>query len=353
MEPVRLMHYTNQFFAGLAGEEEADMPVGSFEGSVGPGKRLQAKLGGSAEIVVTAYCGDNHLTEHTHEALARILRIARDHDVELLIAGPAFASGRFGLACAEVCHTVSSSLRLGCVTSMHPENPGVRTYQQYMNEKVFAFPTTEGVSGMEDALSRMAEFVAKLAAGSAIGSPATEGYIPRGFRRDEMQSQSGVARAVDMLLDKMAGRPFDTEIPVESLEKIPVAPPVVNLSGACVALATTCGVLPEGNPDGFKAAGNDQWRKYSIDKLNTMGNTSWDVMHGGYNTAFIKDNPNFGVPLDVCRELAKEGTLGRVYPDFYMTSGCSGAIPVMQRMGSEMAANMKAEGVDAALLVST
>jgi hypothetical protein len=36
-----------------------------------------------------------------------------------------------------------------------------------------------------------------------------------------------------------------------------------------------------------------------------------------------------------------------------MTSGCSGAIPAMQRMGREMAANMKAEGVDAALMVST
>ena len=156
-----------------------------------------------------------------------------------------------------------------------------------------------------------------------------------------------------MLLDKMAGRPFSTEIPVESLEKLPVAPPVVNLGGACVALATTSGVLPEGNPDAFKAAANDQWRKYSIHELHTMGQNRWDVMHGGYNTAAMRDNPNFGVPLDVCRELAREGTFGKLHPDFYMTSGCSGAIPVMQRIGREMAANMKAEGVDAALLVST
>jgi len=353
MERIRVMHYANQFFAGLGGEEKADMSVGSLDGPVGPGKRLQAMLGESAEIVVTAYCGDNHFSEHTQPALASILEIARDHNVTLLIAGPAFASGRFGLACAEVCDALSHALDLDCVTGMHPENPGVRTYQETMNEKVFAFPTTEGVSGMEDALSRMAECVVKLAQGSALGSPATEGYIPRGFRRDAVLSETGVVRAVDMLLDKMAGRPFDTEIPVESLEKIPVAPPVVNLAGACVALATTSGVLPQGNPDAFKAAGNDQWKTYSIDKLNTMGNTSWDVMHGGYNTAFIKDNPNFGVPLDVCRELATEGTFGRLYPDFYMTSGCSGAIPIMQRMGQEMARHMKAEGVDATLLVST
>jgi len=353
MEKIRLMHYTNQFFAGLAGEEKADMSVGLLDGPVGPGKRLQVNLGNSAEIVVTAYCGDNHFAEHTDEALASILQIARDYDVQAVVAGPAFASGRFGLACAEVCETLSRALGLNCVTGMHPENPGVRTYQEYMNEKVFAFPTTEGVSGMDDALSKMAECVVKLTQGCAIESPFVEGYIPRGFRRDAVSSERGVARAVDMLLDKMADRPFGTEIPVESLEAIPVASPVANLAGACVALATTSGVLPEGNPDAFKAAGNNQWKKYSIDKLNTMGNTHWDVMHGGYNTAFMKDNPNFGVPLDVCRELATEGRFGKLYPDFYMMSGCSGAIPVMQRMGRDMAANMKAEGVDAALLVST
>lgn len=353
MGQIRLMHYTNQFFAGLAGEERADVPVASLVGPVGPGKRLQDELGDAAEIVVTAYCGDNHFAEHTDSALASILQIARDHEVTLLIAGPAFASGRFGLACTEVCHAVSSAMGLDCVTGMHPENPGVRTYQEYMDEKVFAFPTAEGVSGMADALSKMAASIAKLVAGGAMGPPATEGYIPRGFRRDAVRNEKGVVRAVDMLLDKMAGRPFLTEIPVESLETIPVAPPIANLTKACVALATTSGVLPQGNPDAFKAAGNNQWRKYSIDKLNTMGNNRWDVMHGGYNTAFIKDNPNFGVPLDVCRELATEGTFGRLYPDFYMTSGCSGAIPVMQRMGQEIAANMKAEGVDAALLVST
>lgn len=347
------MHYVNQFFVSIGGEEKADVPVGSLEGAVGPGKRLQAKLGDAAEIVVTTYCGDNYFAEHTKEALEPILQIARDYNVKLLVAGPAFASGRFGFACAEVCHAVSSSLGLDCVTGMYLENPGVGVYKQYMDRKVFALPTSEVVSGMEDALSKMAQCVSKLAAGLAIGPPSIEGYIPRGFRRDEVVSKSGVERAVDMLLKKIAGRPFTTEIAVESLEKIPVASRIVNLTGACLALATTSGVLPEGNPDGFKAYGNSQWRKYSIDKLDTMKNAGWDVLHSGYNNAFMRDNPNFGVPLDVCHELARDGAFARLFPYFYMTSGCNAAIPIMQRIGREMVADMKAGGVDAALLVST
>ena len=59
MPKVRVMHYINQFFAGIGAEEKADVPVDFREGPIGPGKRLQELLGDSAEIVVTVYCGDS------------------------------------------------------------------------------------------------------------------------------------------------------------------------------------------------------------------------------------------------------------------------------------------------------
>jgi len=52
MSKVRVMHYVNQFFAGIGSEERAGVPVESFEGPVGPGKRLQILLGESAKIIV-------------------------------------------------------------------------------------------------------------------------------------------------------------------------------------------------------------------------------------------------------------------------------------------------------------
>lgn len=353
MPKIRVMHYVNQFFAGIGGEDKADVPVGHRQGTIGPGKRLQELLKDSAEIVVTAYCGDDYFNNHTDEATRAIVKIAQDHNVKMLVAGPAFASGRYGFACAEVCHAVNVSLGLDCVTAMHPENPGIETYKQYRDRRVFALPTTEIVSGMGETLPRMATFLAKLAAGAAIGPAAEEGYIPRGFRQDEKASKTGVDRAVDMLLDKIAGRPFTTEIPVEHLEAAPVAPRIVNIRGATITLATSSGVMPQGNPDGFKAYRNNQWRKYDISKLDTMKGTGWDVLHAGYNNVFMRDNPNFGVPLDAARQLEREGVFAKLYPYYYMTTGVNAAIPVMQRIGREMVTDMKAEGIDGVLFVST
>ncbi|MBI3064422.1 MAG: glycine/betaine/sarcosine/D-proline family reductase selenoprotein B, partial [Deltaproteobacteria bacterium] len=113
------------------------------------------------------------------------------------------------------------------------------------------------------------------------------------------------------------------------------------------------GVVACGNPDGFKTYGNTQWRKYSFDKMNSMKDASWDVYHGGYNTVFMHENPNYGVPLDVCREIEKENAFGKLYPFFYSTPGNMALISAMQAISREILKDMKAEGIDGVLLVST
>ena len=350
---IHVMHYINQFFAGIGGEEKADVPVGSYKGPVGPGKRLQELLGDSAEIVVTAYCGDDYFPVHRDEVLASILQIAKDNEVKIVVAGPAFFSGRHGFACVEVCHAINSSLGLDCVTAMYPRNPGVEMYKQYKDRRVFAVPTTENVVGMEEALKKIARFVSKLVAGSAIGPASEEGYISRGIRVLETVSKNGVERAVDMLLSQHYGRPFTTEVPVESLKEIPILPPITNLAEVCLALVTETGLVPLGNPDGFKSHRNTVWKKYSIANLNSMQEGKWEVRHAGWNVSFNTKNPNYAAPLDVCREMEREGVFARLYPYLYSVCGNNGQVSVMQRIGGEMAVDMKAEGVDVALLVAT
>lgn len=353
MTSARVVYYINQFFAGVGSEDKADVGVASLTSLVGPGKRLQELLNNSADIVATVYCGDNYFTNHTAGALEQIVKIARDQKANLLVAGPAFASGRYGFACAEVCHAVSNALDIDCVTAMYTENPGVETYKQYKDRRVYAFPITEVVSGMGEALSKMAPFIVKLLSGAKAGIPAVEGYIPRGFRLDEVVADSGAVRAVRMLLDKMAGRFFITEIPVESLESIPVPPKITNLKDVHLALTTTAGVIPIGNPDGFRGYQNIKWAKYDISKLNTLLDAPLDALHGGYNTEFMKKNPNYGVPLDVSRDMEKEGVFRKLYGYFYVTPGARGLISVMHRLGKEMFDDMKKDGVNAVLLVQT
>ena len=353
MPKVRVMHYLNQFFAGVGGEDKADTPMGFHKEPTGPGKRLQALLGDSAKIAVTPYCGDNYFHEHRDEVLSKIFQTAKEQDVQMVVAGPAFGAGRYGAACAEVCHYLSTSAGLYGVTGMHVENPGIQTYRQYKDRKVFALPTSDTTAGMEDTLTRMARFVSKLVSGSTIGSAVEEGYIPRGFRFQEVVSKSGVERTIDMLLNKVAGRPFATEVPIEKLEKIPVAPRITNLKTACIALASSSGVTLAGNPHGFTAYRNTQFKKYPIEKLNSMLESKWGVMHGGYDTTQMYANPNYGVPLDAARELEKKGAFAKLYPYFYGTTGVQALISAMEAIGRGIAADMKAEGVNGVLLVST
>ena len=353
MSRIKLIHFMNQFFAGIGGEEKADVPVDCREGPLGPGKHLQALLGDSAEIVVTIYCGDNYFAEHTNEALASILQIAREQSVDLVVAGPAFQAGRYGFACVEVCHFVSASLGLDCVIGMSLDNPGLTMYKQYKNRKVFAFPTRGDVIGMEDALAIMARGIVKLAGGLAMGPASEEGYIPRGIRVVQVVSKSGAKRAVDMMLDKVTGRLYDTEVPIEILEEIPIAQRIVNLRNAHLVLASTAGVHATGNPYGFKSVYNTQWAKYPIDKLNSLAAAEWMIIHGGYDISHASHNPNYAVPLDMCRDIEEDGKFARLNPSLYATTGNLAPVLAMQAIGKEMCSDMKTEGVDGVLLVST
>lgn len=56
---MRALHYINQFFGQLGGEDSAYAPLELREGTVGPGKVLQTMLNG-IEIVNIVVCGDNY-----------------------------------------------------------------------------------------------------------------------------------------------------------------------------------------------------------------------------------------------------------------------------------------------------
>ena len=73
MDRVRVVHYLNQFFAGVGGEEKADLPPAVRSGPVGPGVPLQAALHGEGDIVATVYCGDEYVQAKGDEAIREIV----------------------------------------------------------------------------------------------------------------------------------------------------------------------------------------------------------------------------------------------------------------------------------------
>ena len=103
MTKLRVIHYVNQFFGGLGGEEEANAPVEVREGPVGPGRALQQALGDSGDVVATIICGDNFFVEETGQSHPAALAALDAQKADVVVAGPAFDAGRYGLACAQLC----------------------------------------------------------------------------------------------------------------------------------------------------------------------------------------------------------------------------------------------------------
>jgi glycine reductase len=152
MTKLRVVHYLNQFFAGIGGEDRAGEPPGVREGCVGPGQVLQRSLGDAAEVVATIYCGDDFFNEHEEAAVATIVDLIRGHAPDLVVAGPAFNAGRYGLACGRVCSAVSAQLGIATVTGMFPENPGVELYRQRVHI-VASGPTPVSMAGATSTVS--------------------------------------------------------------------------------------------------------------------------------------------------------------------------------------------------------
>ena len=205
---ITIVHIVNQFFAGLGGEEKAGLPVNVIEGAAGAARALEMKLGAEAGISCTIYVGDNYFHEHKDEAIAAILDAVRASGPQVLVAGPAFNSGRYGMTCVEVCSAVAGEFAIPCVTAMHEENPGVDAYREVADPRFYCLPTTETTAGMNDAMTGLARIALRLARGEAIGSAAKEGYISRGIRGIEKTEQRGAGRAVEMLLKKINHPPF-------------------------------------------------------------------------------------------------------------------------------------------------
>ncbi|HET9442300.1 MAG TPA: glycine/betaine/sarcosine/D-proline family reductase selenoprotein B, partial [Acidimicrobiales bacterium] len=120
---ARIVHYLNQFYTGKGGEDSAGSPPEVVDGAVGPGRKLQQLLGDEHEIVTTVSCGDDWAAS-TPDAAETIVELVRDAGADLLVAGPAFTSGRYGLACARVA-AAAQAAGIPALAAMHEDNPGL------------------------------------------------------------------------------------------------------------------------------------------------------------------------------------------------------------------------------------
>ena len=342
---MRVVHYINQFFAGVGGEEAAGAEPQLRTEPIGPGRRLAALLAPEHEIVATVFCGDDHAAAHPEFAAALVEEARREAGAELVIAGPAFTSGRYGLACARV---VAEAARTGlsAVAAMHPDNPGLAEA-----EGVPVVESGETARAMKPSLERLAQAAHRVAAGEEL--TAQDGRIGPEPRRNRLAERSAAQRAVSLVLARTGGDRETTEIPLPSCDHVAPAAPLADPSDALIALLTEGGFVPAGNPDRLESARASKWVRHSLAGRDSVAPGEFESVHGGFSTQWANAEPNRILPLDIARELERDGAIGAVHAEYFATSGNGTTVADARRFGVEWAAELHHANVQAAVLTAT
>ncbi len=341
---MKIVHYVNQFFAGMGGEDSAGTGPELRDGAVGPGRKLANLLGDEHEIVATAVCGDDYAASHP-EFAADLVTQAKGRGAEMIAAGPAFTSGRYGMACARMAAAASEAGLIG-LAAMHPDNPG-------LGEAAGTTVVESGLTArqMKDSLERFAAAALKIAAGEEL--TAQDGRIGPVARINRLAEQSAAERAVALVLTRLGGDRDATEIPLPDFDQVTPAAPIADAAEALIALVTEGGFVPAGNPDRLESARASKWIRHSLEGRDSVEAGEFESVHGGFSTQWANADPNRILPLDVARELEREGAIGGLHAEYFATTGNGTTVADARRFGVEWAAELHQARIQAAILTAT
>lgn len=341
----RIVHYINQFYAGIGGEDKADTPPEKRDGIVGPGMALKGALGDAATIVGTVICGDSYFNEHLEEASAAVLDMIKGYEPDLVIVGPGFNAGRYGMACGTVAKLVDENLHIPVVGGLYEENPGLEIYKRY----AYFVPVGNSAATMRTAIPEIAAIAKKVLAGEAV----TEGYFPKGLRKNYFSDTRGSKRAVDMLLKKIAGEEFTTEYPMPVFDRVEPQPAVKDITKARIALVSSGGPVPKGNPDHIESSSASKYGKYSLANIDDFTPENGETAHGGYDPVYANLDLDRVLPVDVLKEMEKAGEIGSLHEYWYSTVGNGTSVANSKAFAAEFVQDLIADHVNGVILTST
>jgi glycine reductase len=351
MSEKKALAYINQFYAGIGGEDKADVGFMEFDGAKGPGIGMQGMWKEEMSIVATVACGDNYINNEDKfpEVAAQIDAVIERLKPDVFIAGPAFNAGRYGVACAKVSDYVRVKHGIPSVCAMYYENPAVGMFVK--DNYIVATPET--AAGMRKVLPTLSALALKLAKGESIGPARKEGYLPTGHRYNEYHEKTGAERVVEILLKKLNGEEYITEVPQRTFEMLPPSPAVEELGKINIGLITSGGLVPKGNPDHLKQAFSIDYGSYDITGMDSLKQGEFNSIHGGFDTTIVDQDPNRVVALDAMRTLEGEGVYSKLHDRVLSTAGVGTNVESAKNIGSRMAQELIDAGVQAAILTST
>lgn len=248
---------------------------------------------------------------------------------DLVIAGPAFNAGRYGI---------------------YPENPGYDMYKQF----AFFVETSDSAAGMRTALPDMVDLIKTyLEKAGELGLPEVEGYLPRGVRKNVFVDKRGSTRAVEMLVNKLQNKEYKSEYPMPDFDRVDPVDPLENIEAAKIALVTSGGIVPKGNPDHIESSSASRYGKYRIDDIYEMTAETHETAHGGYDPVYANQDPNCVLPVDILKDMEDEGRIGKLHDYYYSTVGNGTSVANAKSYAQEIAQDLLQDGVTAVILTST
>lgn len=341
----RIVHYINQFYAGIGGEEKADTPPEKRDGVVGPGMAFKTLLADVAEIVGTVICGDSYFNEHLEEVSVTVLDMIKSYNPDLVIVGPGYNAGRYGMACGTVAKIVDENLHIPVVGGLYEENPGLEIYKRYG----YFVLTGNSAASMRTAGPAMADIAKKLLNGEEV----TEGFVQKGLRQNYFAKERGSKRAVDMLLKKIAGEEFVTEYPMPVFDRVDPQPAVKDITKAKIALVSSGGPVPKGNPDHIEASSASKYGKYSLKDITDFTPENGETAHGGYDPVYANLDLDRVLPVDVLKEMVAAGEVGSLHDYWYSTVGNGTSVANSKKFAAAIAEDLLADNVQCVILTST
>ena len=156
-----------------------------------------------------------------------------------------------------------------------------------------------------------------------------------------------------MLVAKLNGKPFTTEYPMPSFDRVAPNPAVKDLSKATIALCTSGGIVPKGNPDHIESSSASHYGEYNIAGVEALTSEGYETAHGGYDPVYANANPNRVLPVDVLRDMEREGKIGKLHDFFYTTVGNGTSVANAKSFAAEYAQKLLQAGVHAVIMTST
>ncbi len=160
-------------------------------------------------------------------------------------------------------------------------------------------------------------------------------------------------RGIDMLLSKFKKEAYKNEVFGKMPHSVPMPKLSKPLSESKIAFVTDGGLVPNGNPDNLSPVAPDKFCIYSFMGKSRLCSEEYVISHQGYDSSFVREDPNRLVPLDAARKAENEGKIRKISDIFYSTAGVMLSVEKSRSLGHSIALSLYENEVDGVILTST